>query len=242
MSIAPLENRLVGLQALNEQFEYADPATILRWAVETYGDKLCVVTSFQPTGIVTLHMLSEIAPRTTVITLDTGLLFPETYALIDEVEARFDLNLVRVKPPITVEEQAAQYGDNLWATDPDLCCHIRKVAPLNPALAQFDAWIAGLRRDQSGRAKVPIISWDAKYGNVKLAPFANWTEDMIWLYVRSHELPYNALHDRGYPSIGCNTLTCTQPVAPGGDDRAGRWVNHRKSECGLHETIRRDSL
>ena len=235
MSIAeagPLETEF--LDNLNAEFENADPGTILGWAVDTFGDKLCVVTSFQPTGIATLHMLSEIAPRTTVVTLDTNLLFPETYALMDDLEARFNLNLIRVQTTLTLDQQTTQFGDKLWERDPDLCCQIRKVAPLNSALSGYDAWIAGLRRDQTGRTAARIVSWDKKYSNVKLSPFANWTDDMVWLYIKAHELPYNTLHDRGYPSIGCNTPTCTQPVAPGDDERAGRWVNHRKSECGIH--------
>ncbi len=225
---------------LNAEFEQSDPSSILAWAAATYGDDLAVVTSFQPTGIVTLHMLSEIAPGTTVITLDTGLLFPETYALIDELERRLNLRLVRVRPEVTTEQQAARHGSALWERDPDLCCQIRKVAPLNTALFGYRAWIAGLRRDQSGRKAVPIVSWDAKYGNVKLSPFATWTERMIWVYLQAHDLPYNALHDRGYPSIGCNTPACTQPAATGSNERAGRWTNSSKSECGIHVLTRRD--
>lgn len=234
MTIVAPEAHETWLQELNAEFEHADPASILRWAADMYGDKLAVVTSFQPTGIVTLHMLNEFAPRTPVVTLDTDLLFPETYNLIDDLEARLNLNLVRVRPHLSLEQQSELYGENLWERDPDLCCRIRKVAPLNTALLNYDSWIAGLRRDQSGRSSIPIVSWDTKYGNVKLSPFANWTEDMVWLYIRAHELPYNTLHDRGYRSIGCNTPTCTQPAAPGDDERAGRWVNHRKSECGIH--------
>jgi phosphoadenosine phosphosulfate reductase len=223
------------LQRLNTEFESATPNAILRWATETFGEKLAVVTSFQPTGIVTLHILSQIAPHTAVLTLDTELLFPETYALMDELEARLKLNLIRVKPALTVEQQAQQYGVALWERDPDTCCQMRKVAPLAPALAGYEAWITGLRRDQSGRGSTPIVSWDKKYQKVKICPFANWTEDLMWLYINSHALPYNALHDKGYLSIGCNTPTCTQPVTQGTDERAGRWVNSSKTECGLHK-------
>ncbi len=223
------------LEELNDEFDDWHPKHILRWAVEEYGEKLTVVTSFQPAGIVMLHMLHELGAPVTVLTLDTGLLFPETYTLIDEVEARFDLNLVRVRPALSVQEQEWQYGPELWKHAPDTCCHLRKVAPLGPALEGFDAWVTGLRRDQAGRAKTPIIGWDSKYQKVKLSPCANWTELMLWLYIDTHELPYNALHEQGYPSIGCNTPTCTQPVAAGEDSRAGRWANHAtKTECGIH--------
>jgi phosphoadenosine phosphosulfate reductase len=219
---------------LNGEFETATPQDVLRWAVETFGKGLALVTSFQPTGIVTLHMLSEIAPRTAVLTLDTGLLFPETYALMDELEQRFNLNLIRIRPAQTVQEQAGTYGSALWERDPDRCCNLRKTVPLEQALAGYDAWIAGLRRDQSqGRASVPVIDWDKKYQKVKLSPFATWTEEMVWTYIHAHELPYNALHDQHYPSIGC--YPCTRAVEPGSQDmRAGRWVNRAKTECGLH--------
>ncbi|MBA3869803.1 MAG: phosphoadenylyl-sulfate reductase [Anaerolineae bacterium] len=229
-----MSQQTTDLSTLNTQFENAYPQDILRWAAETHGDQLAVVTSFQPTGIVTLHMLSEVAPNTTVLTLDTGLLFPETYALMDELEARLNLNLIRVKPSLTVEQQAEIHGAELWAREPDQCCAIRKTAPLNEALAGYDAWITGLRRDQSsGRKSTPIVSLDGRYNKVKLSPFATWTEDMIWIYIRANELPYNTLHDQNYPSIGC--FPCTQAVVPNAaDKRAGRWVGREKTECGIH--------
>ncbi len=219
---------------LNITFEDGTPYDVLRWAAQSYGERLAVVTSFQPTGIVTLHMLSEIAPNTPVLTLDTGLLFPETYALMDALEARLNLNLIRVRPAQTVTEQAAVYGAELWTSDPDACCDMRKTRPLQAALGGYDAWIAGLRRDQSeGRASVPIVGWDRKYNNLKLSPFAAWTEEMIWLYIHANELPYNTLHEQGYPSIGC--YPCTRAVAPGSTDkRAGRWSATEKTECGIH--------
>jgi phosphoadenosine phosphosulfate reductase len=216
-----------------QQLENSAPQDILRWAAETFGDYLSIVTSFQPTGIVTLHMLQEIAPRTPVITLDTGVLFPETYALIDDLETRFNLNLIRVTPELNLDQQAAQYGDNLWQRDPNQCCNIRKTLPLQNALAGFDAWVTGLRRDQSAkRSTIPVVSWDERYGLVKLCPFANWTEDMIWTYIQAHELPYNELHDNGYPSIGCQF--CTKAATDSTDLRSGRWVNQQKTECGIH--------
>lgn len=218
---------------LNAAFETQAPQDILRWTVETYGTGLASVTSFQPTGIVILHMLREIAPETPVLTLDTGLLFPETYALIDDLEARFDLRLTRLHAELTVERQAEQYGAALWEREPNLCCAIRKTAPLDAVLGQYPAWITGLRRDQSeGRGTTPIISWDRKHGNIKLAPLATWTESMVWTYIHAYELPYNALHDQHYPSIGC--YPCTRAVAADGDIRAGRWVGHNKTECGIH--------
>jgi len=222
------------LQLISEDFETADPAAILRWAVDTFGDRLAVVTSFQPTGIVTLHMLSLFAPRTPILTLDTGLLFPETYELTDELERRLNLNLIRVRPEQTVDEQAITYGSALWEQDPNQCCNLRKVVPLDKALVGYDAWVTGLRRDQSTRrAATPIVAWDKKHQKVKLCPFATWTEEMVWDYIETYQLPYNVLHDENYPSIGC--WPCTQSVANGElDRRAGRWTNRDKTECGIH--------
>jgi phosphoadenosine phosphosulfate reductase len=222
------------LHDLNSRFETLHPRLILRWAAETFGDKLAIVTSFQPTGIVTLHMMSLIAPRTSVLTLDTGLLFPETYALMDELEDRLNLRLTRVKPAQTVDQQAKQYGSALWERNPDACCNLRKVVPLGSALTGYEAWVTGLRRDQTGRDSTPIIAWDRKYNKVKLSPLANWTEGDIWLYLSDFDLPYNPLHDQGYPSIGCNTAVCTQSVPEGSSERAGRWINFDKNECGIH--------
>ncbi len=225
---------------LQQDFEHASPQDILSWAAKHYGQELAVVTSFQPTGIVTLHMLHEIAPDTPIITLDTGFLFPETYALIDQVETLFDLNLIRVRPELTPQQQAETYGDRLWERQPDQCCHMRKTVPLKKALAGYGAWVTGLRRDQSPtRANTPVIAWDARYNIVKLCPFANWTEEMIWTYIHAHDLPYNALHDQGYPSIGCTH--CTQAVTEGEDLRSGRWVKHQKTECGIHVTLVEDA-
>lgn len=222
------------LTELSSHFETAYPQDILRWAAENFGDQLAVVTSFQPTGIVTLHMLSEIAPNTPVLTLDTGLLFPETYALMDELEERLKLNLIRIRPEQTVAEQDAAHGPKLWEREPDQCCNLRKTVPLANVLKDYSAWITGLRRDQSaGRSNTPIVSWDKKYNNVKLSPFATWTEDMMWTYIHAHGLPYNALHEQNYPSIGC--YPCTQSVSPDAvDKRAGRWSKHEKTECGIH--------
>jgi len=218
---------------LNLQFEEAAPQELLRWAWETYGNQLAMVTSFQPSGLVMLHMLQEIAPELAILTLDTGLLFPETYALVEQWEQAFNLNVVRVRPSQTVAQQAINYGDALWERDSNVCCNLRKTTPLNDALRGYGAWITGIRRDQAEtRKSSALISWDAKYENVKLAPLASWTEDMVWTYIHAYDLPYNALHDQNYFSIGCQP--CTRAVAPGEDRRAGRWSGQNKTECGIH--------
>jgi len=222
--------------ALNSQFESAYPQDILRWSAATFGDRLAVVTSFQPTGIVTLHMLHDLGISADVLTLDTGLLFPETYALMEDVEQRFNLRLKRITPALTVAQQAEQYGDTLWSHDPDACCNMRKVVPLKDVVSGYAGWITGLRRDQGEtRAQTPIVSWDKRNNNVKICPFANWTEEMMWTYIGAYDLPYNTLHDQNYPTIGC--VPCTKPVAEGVTDlRAGRWANQNKTECGIHQS------
>ncbi len=221
------------LSRLQQQFERAAPQDILQWAAAEFGDQLALVTSFQPTGIVTLHMLQALAPQTRVFTLDTGYLFPETVQLIDQLEAQFDLILTRVRPDLKVTDQEQQLGNMLWRSDPDLCCHVRKTLPLQRALQGYTAWITGLRRDQSpARANTPVIAWDERRQMVKLCPFATWAEDMIWTYLHAHDLPYNKLHTQGYPSIGC--WPCTKAVAQGEDQRSGRWAGQAKTECGLH--------
>lgn len=230
------------IQALNAHFDQAHPREVLDWVVRTFGRRAAVVTSLQPTGIVTLHMLREIADRLNaplpdVLTLDTGNLFEESLALLDQIEQRLDLRVIRVRPELTLAEQAQVYGPALWESCPDQCCQLRKVEPLRRALAGYDAWLTGLRRDQSNtRQTTSVLSWESQFSRVKVAPLATWDEDMVWAYIHAHELPYNALHDLGYPSIGC--APCTQPVVPqNGDKRAGRWSSHAKTECGIHTRL-----
>jgi phosphoadenosine phosphosulfate reductase len=231
------------IQELQVRYENAYPQEVLRWASQTFAEGLVVVTSFQPTGIVTLHMLQELGIHANVLTLDTDLLFPETYRLMDEIEQRFHHNIIRVRPAQTLDQQAQEYGDSLWTHNPDQCCNIRKTLPLHKALtgSNYQAWITGLRRDQSDQRTVtPVVSWDRRYNMIKLCPFATWSEDMIWTYIHAYELPYNTLHDQGYPSIGC--YPCTKAVASGADVRSGRWANHAKTECGIHVEVQQSAV
>jgi phosphoadenosine phosphosulfate reductase len=166
--------------------------------------------------------------------LDTDLLFPETYALIERIRQRYGIEPRAVRTELALDEQAARFGEALWERDPDRCCALRKVAPQRAFLATYGAWITGIRRDQTGsREAVPYVQFDpAAPGLVKISPLADWSESDVWRYVVEHEVPYNELHDRGYPSIGC--VPCTRAVGPGGHSRDGRWPDFDKTECGLH--------
>jgi phosphoadenosine phosphosulfate reductase len=210
------------------------PQDVLRWAVETFRGRIVISSSFGgPTSMVVLDMALGIDPAVPVSYIDTGLLYPETYALIESVERRYGITVLAVRSEVSVGAQAAMYGDALWARDPDRCCGIRKIAPQQAFLAQYEAWVTGLRRDQGGwRAHTPVIEWDERFGLVKLNPLATWDAERVWAYVRERNLPYNALNENGYPSVGC--VHCTRAVREGESQRAGRWSGFGKIECGLH--------
>jgi phosphoadenosine phosphosulfate reductase len=216
-----------------ERLDRARPEEILEWAIDRYQPDLVMATGFGPSGTVLLHMALQLWERPRVFYLDTDLLFPETYQLRDELEARFGVNFERVHGGTSVEEQARLYGEELWAREPDTCCYLRKVLPLRRYLSDKQAWITGIRRDQSpSRRHTQVVSWDSTNRVVKLSPLASWTDREVWTYLHVHDLPYNPLHDVGYPSIGC--LPCTQSVTNGADPRSGRWSGHAKLECGIH--------
>ena len=222
------------LSALNAQFEAQSPQTLLQWAAGTFGGDVVQGTGFGPSGIVIMDMLAEVAPGATVFYLDTDLLFPETYQLRDDLAACLDVEIVRVHCGMTPAEQAAAEGPALWTHAPNRCCHLRKVAPLQRYLADKRAWITGIRRDQSAaRAQTPLLSWAARCQVLKINPLAAWTRKDVWRYLLEHDLPYNPLHDKGYPSIGCVPCTAAVPETDG-YSRRGRWQGSTKSECGLH--------
>jgi sulfite reductase (ferredoxin) len=222
------------MERLAAELDEKTPQEILAWALETYGDCITLACSFGgPSGMVLLDMALRLKPDLPVFYLDTGLLFPETYALVEKVAERYHITPVALRPGLTVEEQSERYGDALWAREPDRCCDLRKVTPQREYLKGFDAWITGLRRDQaSTRRATPVVQWDAKFGLAKLAPLAHWGEREVWSYIVANDVPYNPLHDQSYPSIGCTH--CTRPVLPGEDMRAGRWSGFQKVECGIH--------
>jgi phosphoadenosine phosphosulfate reductase len=219
---------------INRRFENLPPQEALRYGLVTYGDKIVLASGFGPSGIVLMHMVSRIRPNTTVFYLQTDLLFPETMALRDELSRQLCITFTEVHSGLSLEEQRKGYGLRLWESAPDLCCHLRKVEPLRRYLADKRAWITGIRRDQSGtRANTPILGWDSANNLVKVAPLAGWSRDQVWDYLRAHDLPYNRLHDEGYPSIGC--MPCTRAVSGDiADERAGRWAGTEKTECGIH--------
>ena len=212
--------------------EDASAEEALGWALETFGERMYIACSFQKTSSVTVHMAHSIDPSARFFYLDTDVLFPETYETKDRLEERYGINFHRYSS-ITLEQQKGLYGDELWSRDPDACCGIRKVEPMRSALAAVDLWVSGIRRsDSQTRAGAAKFAWDKRFGLWKLNPLADWTERDVWNYIREHQIPYNPLHDRGYPSIGCTH--CTQPVGPGGSSRDGRWVGTSKSECGIN--------
>jgi phosphoadenosine phosphosulfate reductase len=221
------------LEQLKVLAERWKPEQVLAWAFATYGDNIAMATGFGVEGMALLDIAFRVNPDVKVFTGDTEFLFPETYDLIDRVEARYGIKVERLYSELTPEEQERAYGKALWARDPDQCCGLRKVEPLRRKLASLDAWVTAIRRDQtSERAGVRKVDWDEKFNLVKVSPLADWTREAIWSYVVKHDVPYNPLHDRNYPSIGCTH--CTRAVQPGEDPRAGRWSGFRKTECGLH--------
>lgn len=221
------------IKQANDELEGKSPRMIMRWALETFAPSITLATGFGPSGIVLMFLVSQLRPETPVFYLDTDLLFKQTYALRNEFEQRFGIRFERVHSGISLKEQAAQHGDALWSHNSDACCNIRKVIPQREYLKNYDAWITGVRRDQTAfRSNANIVEWDKANEMVKINPLVAWTEQEVWDCIRAHELPYNPLHDDGYPSIGC--WTCTQAVAPGEDPRSGRWAGMEKTECGMH--------
>jgi phosphoadenosine phosphosulfate reductase len=209
------------------------PERILAWAFDTFGETVAISSAFGVEGMALIDIASRVRQTFRVFTLDTAFLFPETYNLMDQMEQRYDIRIERVYPLNSPEEQERIYGPALWQSNPDQCCNLRKVEPLRRKLSELQAWITSIRRDQTAdRAGAGKVEWDSKFGLVKINPIADWTSKQVWQYVREHDVPYNELHGRNYPSIGCTH--CTRAVRPGEDPRAGRWSGSSKTECGLH--------
>ena len=219
-----------------ENLDHAEPRAILAWAAASI-ESLAVASSFQSGGLVILHMLNDIRPGLPVLFLDTGFHFRETHEFKQRIVELLHLNLVELRGDHgSVEGQTAEYGSELYRRDPDKCCHINKVEPLQHALEDYDGWISGIRRDQSPlRAGTPIIEAQMlPSGNetLKIHPLANWTRDQVAGYMKEHDIPTHPLLEQGYASIGC--FPCTRKIVAGEDERAGRWEGQGKTECGIH--------
>ncbi len=214
--------------ALPQDLEHLGAEEVLAFMAERFHPRLYVACSFQKEASVIMDMLLRIEPQARFFTLDTGLLFPDTYETWRRLEQRYGVK-VDVYQGMSVARQRQLHGDALWSRDPDACCGIRKVTPLQEALSGVDAWVAGLRREQSPtRAQTPKLQWDERHNLWKANPLADWSEADVWRYLHEHDVPYNDLHDRGYQSIGCTH--CTKPA----ESRDGRWAGLDKVECGLH--------
>lgn len=206
---------------------------MLGWAAQALPDRVALACSFGVEDCVLVDLLARVAPRVTAFYLDTGLLFPESHDTRERLVQRYGTRFEAVVPALSVDEQAIAHGPELWRRQPDVCCQRRKVEPLQSALSRLDGWITGIRREQTpARAQAALIEWDPRFGLIKCNPLAAWTAEQVWTYVRERDVPYNPMHDRGFPSIGC--WPCTRRVAAGEDPRAGRWAGFAKTECGLH--------
>ncbi|OKI76381.1 phosphoadenylyl-sulfate reductase [Streptomyces sp. CB02414] len=235
MTAVQEERTTEDLKALAEragrELEDASALEVLQWAADTFGSRFCVTSSME--DAVVAHLASRALPGVDVVFLDTGYHFEETIGTRDAVEAVMDVNVITLTPRQTVAEQDAEYGPRLHDRDPDLCCALRKVRPLEEGLKGYQAWATGLRRDESEtRASTPVVGWDEKRGKVKISPIAKWSQEDVQTYVTEHGVLTNPLLMDGYASVGC--APCTRRVLEGEDARAGRWAGRAKTECGLH--------
>ena len=205
---------------------------LISWTHQFFWPRVCLTCSWQKQSSVLVHMVSELGLDVDIVELDTQLFFRESYETRERLVARYGLNLI-VPEVITIAEQHKQEGPNLWETNPDRCCHIRKVEPLLGVLEPYDAWVSGIRREQSpSRANAKKVERSERYGVWKVQPLADWSEKDVWQYIIRNDIPYNPLHDVGYRSIGC--IPCTRPTRPDEEERAGRWAGSDKLECGIH--------
>ena len=227
------------IKRLAEEYESKTPREILQWAADSFSSRVAISSAFGPEGLVILDIAKrKVTPQLSVFTIDTGFLFKETNDLIARVEQEYGLSVERLQPELTPKQQAEKHGPELFRREPDRCCYMRKVLPLQKKLAELDAIITGLRRSQSESRKgakiLQLQETPDGHRYLKINPLAAWSKEEVWWYIVSHQLPYNALHDQGYPSIGCTPDCCTRPVNGDDHERAGRWAGTDKKECGLH--------
>lgn len=224
------------IEALADHFETRSPEELLMWAADQFAGRIVLTCSWQRQSSVLVDMLARNGAQVRIVELDTGLLFPETHRTRELLVERYGVQVETIRPAQSIDEQAVTEGPSLWERNPDRCCSLRKVAPMEHAMLGMEAWITGIRRAQSvTRRNARKLELDPVRGLVKVQPLVDWTDDDVTGYLYRHDVPYNALHDEGYPSIGC--FPCTSAVAPGDDPRAGRWAGRGKTECGLHQPV-----
>jgi len=218
---------------LARHFEPLRAEELVAFAAEQFGGSMVLTCSWQLGTSILVHMTREVAPQTRLVEIDTGLLFAETHETRQRLVDHYGLEVETLRPGQSVEQQADAHGARLWEREPDRCCGMRKVEPLERAIRDADGWLTGIRRDQTEqRARAPKLVLDARRGVVKVQPLVDWSERDCWRYIHKNGIPYNELHDRGFPSIGCTP--CTRAAGSGEDARAGRWAGSGKTECGLH--------
>lgn len=220
------------IDALNARFEGEAAERILRWAWDTFAPDIVASSSFQTQSVPMLHLISRVCYEMPIIFVDTGYHFPQTLAFRDDLRERYNLNVVVIQPTVTKSETMQQYGEPLYRHDPDLCCYINKVSPMQWGISWAQAWVSGVRRDQTAQRKAMQIFEMRPNGILRVHPLLAWTADDIEAYREAYHLPAHPLHHMGYASIGC--APCTRPVFFGEDARAGRWADSKKTECGLH--------
>ncbi|MFY9555911.1 MAG: phosphoadenylyl-sulfate reductase [Blastocatellia bacterium] len=233
---APPPGEPARLEAAARLLEHSPPEDALRWAFDQFQESVTIATGFGAEGVALIDMVMAINPRADIFFLDTSFLFAETYELRSRLEDRYNIQIRGFRSEITPEEQERRFGAKLWASDPDLCCRLRKLEPLREALRGKAAWITAIRRDQTiERSNARVVEWDYTWQLAKVNPLVRWSKQQVWDRIAKHNIPYNLLHDQGYPSIGCTH--CTRPVLPGEPERSGRWAGRSKRECGMHAPV-----
>jgi phosphoadenosine phosphosulfate reductase len=226
--------------------EHCSPAELVKWSLEKFSDQpMVMTTSFGMEGCVLMDLYNKALgelnlPKLTVASIDTGFFFPETHQLRKKLIERYqNLDFVTWETPVSIEQQAQLYGPELWKNNPNMCCHIRKVQPMQDNIHRYRIWVTALRRSQTEkRATMPVMGWDWRYELLKFCPLVSWSRAEVWNYIQEHDVPFNRLHLQNYPSISC--FHCTRPVpgsSPTDDAREGRWEGKEKTECGLHFSI-----
>jgi len=234
------------LDTLNPLFETSQPQQVVQWAAAQFGGDLVMSSSFGAESALLIHMATRFLPDVRIVWVDTGYLFPETHAFMEDLRHRFNLNVWVYRTrndPIAYLQQAGE-TDPSWRNDVDACCAANKNEPFERAMRQLAprAWLRGIRRRQAKtRENVPFVEWSRRYNCYAVSPLLNWTPKDIFGYMKEHGLPYHPLYEQGYESIGCNPASCTQPIQAGDDPRAGRWAGRGKVECGINLTNSLDS-